>query len=118
MEMNRVADSFPKELRHFVNEEKWTYAKTMPEWTHEYIVRGRVDEALFERLVLHIRSNGFEGRFYDRKITYYEEDSLLYWTMGEPLEETKIINRCKEEDSYENRLKNGTLPKNNSDALE
>jgi len=38
--------------------------------------------------------------------------------MGEPLEETKIINRCKEEDSYENRLKNGTLPKNNSDALE
>jgi len=30
--------------------------------------------------------------------------------MGEPIEETTIINQCKEEGSYENRLRNGTLP--------
>ena len=40
----------------------------------------------------------------------FEEDGLLYWTMGEPVEETVIINRCKEEESYENRLRAGTLP--------
>ena len=31
----------------------------MPEWPHEYLVRERVDEQLFERTVEHIRSNGY-----------------------------------------------------------
>lgn len=108
--MNIDTNSFPEELRRFVTEENWTYAKTMPKWPHEYLVRERVDENLFERLVRHIRSNGYEGRFYSKKITYYEEDGLLYWTMGAPLDETTIINRCAKENSFESRLKNGTLP--------
>jgi len=37
-------------LRTFVDEQRWTLAKTMPKWPHEYIVRERVDEELFERL--------------------------------------------------------------------
>ncbi len=85
----------------------------MPEWPHEYLVRDRADRALFEALVYYIRKHGFEGRYYQRVLTYFAEDELLYWTMGAPIEETMIINRCKEEGSYENRLKNGTLPKNN-----
>lgn len=103
-----------KELRDFIDTVKWTFAKTMPEWPHEYIVRGRVDEDLFVKLVCHIRQHGFEGHFYERTLTYFAEDGLLYWTMGEPIEKTTIINRCKEEGSYENRLKNGRLPKSNS----
>lgn len=79
-------------------------------WPHEYLVRDRVDCVLFKALVRHIRQHGFEGRFYKRALTYFAEDGLLYWTMGAPIEETTIINRCKEEDSYENRLRNGTLP--------
>ena len=103
--------SFPTELNDFVNGEKWTYAKTMPKWPHEYIVRKRVDEALFEKLVKHIRTNGYEGKFYSKNITYYDEDGIVYWTMGAPLEETIIINRCSKENTYEYRLKEGTLPK-------
>ena len=82
----------------------------MPEWPHEYLVRDRVDTHLFESLVRHIREHGTEGRFYSRALIYFAEDGLLYWTMGEPIEETTIINRCREQDSFENRLKNGTLP--------
>jgi len=100
----------PAELRTFVNEQTWTFAKTMPEWPHEYIVRNRVDETLFVRLVEHIRSHGYEGHFYQRVITYYHEAGLVYWTMGAPLAETIIINRCKAEDTYEERLQRGTLP--------
>lgn len=88
----------------------------MPEWPHEYLVRGRVDEELFEKMVEHIRSNGYLGRFYDRPITYYEEDGLVYWTMGAPVHETTIINRCRKEDSFEYRLQNGTLPKRSKDS--
>ncbi len=82
----------------------------MPKWSHEYLVRNRVDEVLFERLINHIRKNGYEGRFYNREITYYDEDGLVYWTMGAPLHETTIINRCKKENTYEYRQKHGTLP--------
>jgi len=40
--------SFPEELRELVDPETWTYAKTMPRWPHDYLVRERVsDEGLF-----------------------------------------------------------------------
>jgi hypothetical protein len=101
----------PKELRRFVDAEKWTYAKTMPDWPHEYLVRDRVDEALFEGLIVHIRAHGFDGRFYEKHIVYYEEERLVYWTMGAPVTETTIINRCRREDSFEYRSRHGQLPR-------
>jgi hypothetical protein len=102
--------AFTQELRDFVSRETWTYAKTMPVWPHEYIVRERVDEDLFVQLVKHIRAYGYEGNFYRRKITYFDEDGLVYWTMGAPVEETEIVNRCKKENTYEVRLAEGRLP--------
>lgn len=100
----------PNVLREFIDSTQWTFAKTMPEWPHEYLVRKNVDEDLFVRLVLHIRAHGYEGKFYRKSITYYDDRGMVYWTMGEPLEETTIINRCRQEDTYENRLLKGTLP--------
>ena len=100
----------PVYLRSFVDAAEWTYAKTMPEWPHEYLVRERVDEQLFVGLVCHIRTHGREGRFYQKVLVYYEEAGMVYWTMGAPIPETTIINRCRREDTYERRLASGTLP--------
>lgn len=108
--MNKNKNVLPEDLRNFAREAKWTFAKTMPQWPHEYILRDRVDEELFDRFVRHVRANGHEEAFYTETYIYFEEDGLLYWTMGEPIEETDIINRCRKESSYECRLKNGTLP--------
>ena len=105
---------FPETLKRFVMKETWTYAKTMPEWPHEYIVRDDVDEELFEKLVIHIRKNGKKEMFYQKSLIYYHQDGMVYWTMGAPINETKIINRCKKMDTYENRLKNGLLAKKKS----
>ena len=102
---------FSYELKQFIANLKWTYAKTMPDWPHYYIVRSKVDEPLFVKLVEHIRIYGYQGPFYDKSITYFEEDGLIYWTMGNPIDETTILNRAWKEDSYDTRLKNGTLPK-------
>ena len=101
----------PESLRQFVTSCQWTFAKTYAStWPHEYIVRDRVDEELFLQLVQHIRKYGYEGSFYAKRITYFDEDGLVYWTMGSPLETTTIVNRCKKEQTYECRLKHGTLP--------
>ena len=108
--MNSTSTRLPGHLRRFVSDAHWTFAKTMPAWPHEYLVRGRVDPVLFEALVTHIRSCGYEGRFYRRAITYFEEDGLIYWTMGAPIAETTIINRCKSADTFTARERAGTLP--------
>ena len=101
----------PPELKVFVDEQDWTFAKTYARtWPHEYIVRDRVDEGLFLSLVRHIREHGYEGRFYRKVLTYFAEDGMAYWTMEEPIEETTIVNRCTKEQTYEHRLKHGTLP--------
>lgn len=68
-----------------------------PAGTHEYIVRGRVDEDIFVRLVRHIGEHGYESRFYRKPITYYEDRGPVYWTMDAPLDETIVINRCRRE---------------------
>ena len=39
-----------------------------------------------------------------------EDEELQEWTMGAPLAETTIVNRCRSEETYEQRLANGTLP--------
>ena len=46
------------------------------------------DGSLFELFVRHIREHRFGGRSY----TYFEVDGWKYWTMGAPVEETRVIN--------------------------
>ena len=101
----------PRNMQDFIIAVHWTYAKTMPEWPHEYIVRDRVDEDLFVKLVKHIRRHGYVGEFYRKPITYLDYEGMTYWTMGAPIEETIVINRCRKEDTYEVRKREGRLPK-------
>jgi len=104
-------DSFPQEILEFVRNESWVFAKTYAAtWPHEYLVRERADEGLFIKLVEHIRANGYQGHFYRKEITYYDEDGQVYWTMGAPIEETIIINRCRTEQTYEYRKAHDDLP--------
>ena len=101
----------PDHLRDFVKSCQWRFAKTYAQtWPHEYIVRDRVDRDKFIQLVQHIRAYGRPRPFYQKSYIYFSEDGKLYWTMGDAVEETTIINRCREEDSYEQRLIDGRLP--------
>ncbi len=101
----------PDNLVKFVEESTWIFTKTYANtWPHEYIVREREDRYQFIKLVKHIRANGYQGSFYKKKITYYDESSLVYWTMGAPIEETTIINRCRIDQTYEYRLAHNDLP--------
>ena len=102
---------FTDELQAFVESTPWVFAKTYAKtWPHEYIVRDRVDKELFLELARHIREHGYQGSFYQKPITYYDHEGRVYWTMGGPVEETIIINRCLKEQSYEYKRDHGLLP--------
>lgn len=106
--MNSLSDN----LRRFVDETVWIFAKTYAKtWPHEYIVKGKVDESLFVELVKYIRTYGYIGKFYTNGITYFADRGMVYWTMGAPVDETTIINRCSKEQTYEYRLAQNDLPK-------
>jgi hypothetical protein len=91
--------SLSDDLRRFIAAERWTFAKTMPDWPREYLARGKVDE----RLVEHIRAKGCIDRFRSRAITDFDFEGFTSWTMGAPIEETTIVNRCRKEDTFEGR---------------
>lgn len=89
------------EFRNFIGIRQWRYAKTMPQWPHEYTVRRyedpEKDQALFEEAVGFIRTHG-ESREFEptgKSAVYFDIDGRQYWTMGAPIEETIIINRAR-----------------------
>ncbi|RLJ21718.1 hypothetical protein DJ030_03745 [bacterium endosymbiont of Escarpia laminata] len=106
-------DNLTKNLRNFIDNSNWVFAKTYAKtWPHEYIVRDNVDANTFLDFVRHIRSHGYFGKFYNKDITYFDDSHMVYWTMGAPIEETTIINRCRKEQTYEYRLARNDLPNN------
>ena len=80
----------------------WTFAKTYATFApHEYYVKDKLDEEgkdEFVWFVEFIRDYGFKCKFAGKEHTYYELDGYYYWTMGDPIDETIILNRCKVED--------------------
>jgi hypothetical protein len=83
------------ELRYFVQESKWTFARSMPQTPHEYTLRRDAKEdALFERVVIHIRQVGYQQKWGKTMYTYLDIDGWQYWTMGSPLDQTILINRA------------------------
>jgi len=85
-----------EEIKLFIANSSWVFAKSMPETPHEYTARRKAkDVAMFERFVLHIRKHGYRKKFGKYAYTYLDLDGWQYWTMGWPVRQTVIINRAK-----------------------
>ena len=91
------------DARAYIDNVRWQFAKTMPQWPHEYTVRDwRVDlDDTFAEFVELIRAEGVvkpwpadspTPRYHH---TYLAIDGWDYWTMGEPVEDTTVINRAR-----------------------
>jgi hypothetical protein len=90
------------DARAYIATVRWQFAKTMPQWPHEYtVLQWRQDlEPEFRALVALIRAEGVvkpwprdsaSPRYHH---TYLELSEWEYWTMGEPVDETTLINRA------------------------
>lgn len=88
------------EILTFLESQVWTFAKTMAQWPHEYIVKKALnerDKRTFERLVTYIRTFGRDERFLGTNPVrqYLYVGGWKYWTMGAPLIDTTILNRAR-----------------------
>ena len=87
-----------KEIIKLIETSQWRFAKSMPKIPHEYLLKKTLDIAdklVFEKFVMHIREHGYKKRFFNRIYIYFDIDGKSYWTMGQPLEKTILINRAK-----------------------
>jgi hypothetical protein len=84
-----------EQLRAFIAQARWIFARTMPEHPHWYTLRKENPQVGFEAFVLHIRKNGYEDVFQGRAYTKLDIDDWTYWTMGAPLNETILVNRAR-----------------------
>lgn len=71
-------------------------ASTMPEIPHSYTLRRLWEsDADFVAVVLFIRANGVRKKFGKRYYTYLIANGYEWWTMGERIERTILINRAE-----------------------
>jgi SAM-dependent methyltransferase len=85
------------EISALLSAEHWTWAKTMPGVPHEYIVRDRcrMTDAQFEAVVRLQRETGTHEVWGRYNFPYLYVDGYKYWTMGDPIPDTIILNRQK-----------------------
>lgn len=83
------------EVRAFIAAHDWTFAKTMPQNPHWYVVRNKCrDEAEFVAVVLYIREHGRRVKYQKSWYTHLDVDGHHYWTMGDRINNTWILNRA------------------------
>jgi hypothetical protein len=93
-------EDFAQWFRRYRNQCRWQAAKSGP--PHEYTIRNwRPEfEADFVRAIEGVREFGHPEHFYEQTYIYFRLDGLKYWTMGSPVSETVVLNRCPEGDHF------------------
>ena len=102
------------DIQQFISRNKWIFAKTYADFCpHEYVVKDKLsidDKQVFEQIVRFIRENGFlaiYGKMQPKP--YYIVGDYYYWTMGDPVEETVILNRARLSDYMFTETENGLV---------
>ena len=92
-----------EEAQSYIAKVRWQFAKTMPQWPHEYTVRdwNLEQESGFLAFAELIQCIGvvkpwprdsLEPKYH---LQYLEIEGWEYWTMGAPILETTVINRAR-----------------------
>lgn len=88
----------PREFEDWVNGMSWINAKSYAHKApHEYLVRGKLfdeDKDMFVKFALYIREHGYKKKFWNKEFMYFDIGEHQYWTMGNPIDETIILNRA------------------------
>lgn len=83
------------DFKNFISSSHWIFAKTMPQNPHWYALRKNCVDSIFCDAVMFIRGQGEKVIFKGRPYVQFQCEGFTYWTMGNPLEETILINRAE-----------------------
>jgi len=79
----------------YIDFSNWIFAKSMANIPHSYTLRREsLNQQMFTDLVIFIRTNGYQEKFFKQTYTYFKYKGYKYWTMGAEPELTTLINRA------------------------
>ena len=100
-------------FKNYINQQSWRNAKTFEHFApHEYVLSFpcdkskaenkcqnncdtcRAERKAFEDAVIFIRENGERAKFQNRIYTMLCVGDYQYWTMGNPIETTWVLNKA------------------------
>lgn len=89
-------DDVKEKVESLLKSATYKVASTMPDIPHSYTLKHLWSNIKdFNLVVQYIRDYGVEESFGRKKFMYYYLDGYKYWTMGNTLEITKLINKAK-----------------------
>jgi hypothetical protein len=101
------------EFQEFANNVDWTFAKSIPNWPHFYVVEEELgNPGSYAAARTFIRDHGYDGHFFDLVVRYYDVNGWTYWSspLAKPFVEQYMINRCRTEYTWDALSKAGELP--------
>ena len=98
--MNELFPETETDIQALLEAHPWTFARTMPKNPHEYTLRKTWEhDQEFVQVVLYIRTHGkvewWPDAYSGRAYVYLDLGGWHYWTMGDPVAQTILINRKK-----------------------
>lgn len=85
----------PKYILNWLRQQNFKSAESMANIPHAYIVKNNTNRLIFEEFAIFIRIYGHPERFWNKEFIYYNLEGFKYWTMGDPIETTIILNRAR-----------------------
>jgi len=80
-------------IENFIKRCAWTFAKTMPQIPHHYVVRDDLsdnDKKIFDALGEYIKRNGYTASFVSKRYNYLNIGDSKYWMIENILNKAKI----------------------------
>jgi hypothetical protein len=96
---------FKSKVRDLLEKATFIYAKTLPLFKHFYTKRESWEDSDFVEVVKYIRKYGVKEKFFNKEYIYYYLGDYKYWTMGNPLDETILINKAYDKTDRQKRHK-------------
>ena len=83
-------------VEELLEKQKFTFAKTMANIPHAWSARKEwTSDKDFVDVVLFMREHGTTEYFFKKPFVYFYANGYKYWTMGNDMTITRIINRAK-----------------------
>ena len=89
----KVSEDY-REVSELLEAAAWIYAKSMPQWPHEYTLRKTWEEDdQYARVFRYIHEHGYDRKFYRKTFRSLIVGDYYYWPMTDDINKSLLMNR-------------------------